>query len=850
MIDSAARLLEQYLNFDHDRTVILLTRIVVAGAATAFILVATMIVSFENIFSVQVSMGSLQVGDLAPDDIYAPESRTYVSRVLTEQRREDARSRVEPIFDPPDPGIARQQIDLARQILDFTENIRRDPFASTEQRADDLRQIIALALNDITINQILEIDSETWPEVDNQIIAVLERVMREEIQASDLERVRSRLPTQVPVRFNDREAAVITSVVSDLVQPNTSLNEEATAAARDSAAAAVQDETRSFERGQIVVASRTRITPVDFEALEQLGLFQSDDRRFQGITQGLLASIIVMVVMGLYIGRFNPSLIYNEPRFLALLAAIFLIVLGGARLGLSGQIYIYPTAALGLLYVTISGAQIAVIGMIGLAILVGLMAGSSLEIALLVVVGGVIGSLTLRRAERLNSFFLAGLMVAASNVTVAALFNLNTPVTGASAELALLIIYSLLNGILTAAAAIAGLYIVTLLFNLPTALKLVELSQPNQPLMQRLLREAPGSYQHTLQVANLAEQAANAIGANAELTHVAALYHDIGKMNNPAFFTENQRDIGNPHDTLNDPYRSADIIISHVTGGDEMARQYRLPNRIRDFIKEHHGTSQVYVFYRQAVIMAGNDESQVDIADFSYPGPKPRSRETAILMLADSCEATIRSVQPGSKAEIAQVIEDVIEGKRKAGQLDESGLTLNDLKAIQNIFVDMLQAVFHPRINYAQAISRASGTQEKSAPADDAPINVPPENDESKPAAPPSGKKITGTTKSTPAPSPQPPAKATNAHTQTSENPVIPMEDDEDDAPLPEVPRLRRTGESPAVRAENDNADAESARKHNGADESDEADKTGAADEAGDTSATDASEAREDERDR
>lgn len=289
MIDSAARLLEQYLNFDHDRTVILLTRIVVAGAATAFILVATMIVSFENIFSVQVSMGSLQVGDLAPDDIYAPESRTYVSRVLTEQRREDARSRVEPIFDPPDPGIARQQIDLARQILDFTENIRRDPFASTEQRADDLRQIIALALNDITINQILEIDSETWPEVDNQIIAVLERVMREEIQASDLERVRSRLPTQVPVRFNDREAAVITSVVSDLVQPNTSLNEEATAAARDSAAAAVQDETRSFERGQIVVASRTRITPVDFEALEQLGLFQSDDRRFQGITQGLLA---------------------------------------------------------------------------------------------------------------------------------------------------------------------------------------------------------------------------------------------------------------------------------------------------------------------------------------------------------------------------------------------------------------------------------------------------------------------------------------------------------------------------------------------------------------------------------
>jgi putative nucleotidyltransferase with HDIG domain len=208
----------------------------------------------------------------------------------------------------------------------------------------------------------------------------------------------------------------------------------------------------------------------------------------------------------------------------------------------------------------------------------------------------------------------------------------------------------------------------------------------------------------------LSEQAANAIGANAVISHVAALYHDIGKVLNPAFFTENQRDMGNPHDALNDPYRSADIIISHVTEGDEMARQYRLPKRLRDFIKEHHGTTQVYVFYRQAVAMAGDDESAVDIKDFTYPGPRPQSRETAIMMLADSCEATIRSMHPGSKQEIEEAVEKVIEGKRRDGQLDESGLTLNDLSTIKRIFVDMLKAAFHPRINYTEAVARARST--------------------------------------------------------------------------------------------------------------------------------------------
>jgi cyclic-di-AMP phosphodiesterase PgpH len=813
MIAAVAKFLEQYLNLDFQQTSVLLSRVMVALAAALFILVATGIVAFEDVFSGQARLATLQAGDIAPQNIYAPESRTYVSSVLTEQRREDARAAARPIFNAPDPTVARQQVDQARAILDYIENVRRDPFATTEQKIRDIEHITALAIDELTIAPILEIDNETWQEVDNQIIAVLERVMRGEIQEIDLGRIRAQLPTQVPVRFSDREANVIVGIVGDLLRPNTRINEEATTAARTEAAAAVPDETRSFERGQIVVTGGARISALDYEALDQLGVLRSEDRRLQGIARALLASIIVMVVMGLYIARFHPTLIYNDPRFLALLAVTFLIVLFGARLGLSGQIYIYPTAALALLYVAIIGPEIAIIGVLGLAFLVGLMANNSLEITMLVAIGGIIGALTLRRAERLNSFFFAGLMVAASNVTVAAVFNLGTPaIVSTSAGLALLTIYSLLNGILTAAAAIAGLYIVTLVFNLPTALKLVELSQPNQPLLQRLLREAPGTYQHTLQVANLAEQAANAIGANAELTHVAALYHDIGKMLNPAFFTENQQDIGNPHDTLNDPYRSADIIISHVTDGDEMARQYHLPRRIRDFIREHHGTSQVYVFYRQAVIQAGDDESSVDIAEFTYSGPKPQSRETAILMLADSCEAAIRSVQPKNKQEIDQTVQSVIDDKRRSGQLDDAGLTLKDLKAIQTIFVDMLQAVFHPRINYAQAVSRARNTDSETARSTATPTQSDANGQEIRAAESGKDKKRAKAQKQQETGQP---AKAVNK----DKSAVV---EEDDDAPLAEVPRLRKTSENRVVR-DDGNADQEHLSSPNASPEHQEA---------------------------
>ena len=349
----------------------------------------------------------------------------------------------------------------------------------------------------------------------------------------------------------------------------------------------------------------------------------------------------------------------------------------------------------------------------------------SLEIASLIAAGNFAAILTLRNAGRLNNYFLSGVLVGISNAAVVAIFAL---LIGTDALDMTNLLQAFINGLLIVpTTSFAAMYALTIMFNLPTPFKLMDLSQPSKPLLQRLLREAPGTYQHSLQVANLAEQAAAAIGADGQLTHVSALYHDIGKMLQPYFYTENQQHIHNPHDSLDDPYRSADIIIDHVVEGDNMARRYNLPNRIGDFIREHHGTTKVFVFYQRA-LEAAEDESDVDAAEFMYPGPVPQSRETAVLMMADSCESAIRAVQPDSNQEIAALVHRIIEEKRNSGQLDDSNLTLNDLRRIEEIFIDIFRGLFHPRIDYSKAVRPPARTPVRetlptSAPAETAQAN-------------------------------------------------------------------------------------------------------------------------------
>ncbi|PJF32121.1 MAG: hypothetical protein CUN51_00390 [Candidatus Thermofonsia Clade 1 bacterium] len=659
---------------------------------------------------------ALSVGQVAPYDILAPISITYESEVLTRLARQAAADAVRDIYDPPNPSVLRQQVQHARKVLTYIENVRADPYGTLPQRVADLRAIEGFTFPDDLPATLLSLSDREWREVDAQVISLLERTMRDQIREDNLAEVYARLPNLVSFTVSETQATVIVNIVRNLIKPNAFLNEERTRAARRAAADAVQPVTRNFLQGQLVVRSGTLVTEADLEALTKLKLIQPPDQRLRILAGALMAVVLITMLGAIYARRYHPTLLENVP-LLIFLGALFLIFLSGARLYTLPEYVIsraYPVAAFALIVVALTDARVAFAASSALALLIGLTLNASLELTVLAGAGSVAAILALRRAERLESYFVAGLVISGVNIVVGLLFGLLQNTTEPT-RLLLVIPAGLLSGLLSAGLGLVGLYIGSILLNVPSSIKLLALSQPSQPLLQRLLREAPGTYQHSLQVANLAELAAERIGADAQLVRVGALYHDIGKLHAPLFFVENQAEGVNPHETLS-PRDSARIIIAHVIEGERLARRERLPSVFIDFIRQHHGTTRTLYFYTKALEAANGDESAVNPAHFTYPGPRPRSREAAILMLADTSESVIRSKRTRDKQEIADVVQEIINSRLMEGQLDESGLTINDLRVIQEVFVSSLQGVFHPRITYPSLPPRE--TQEiKALPA-------------------------------------------------------------------------------------------------------------------------------------
>jgi putative nucleotidyltransferase with HDIG domain len=676
--------------------VLLLSAFVLGGA---FIMASDVLIPSR-------SKVALEAGVVAPRDVLAPRSLKYESDVLTQAKKDAAIAAVRPVYDPPDPGVASEQTQRARQVLDFIENVRHDDFATLDQKKADLAAITDLSLSPSVAEALLTVgDDDTWRAIDAQVTRLLERVMSGEVREDNIQAVRDNLRNLISASYSETEVQIITAIVGNLIRTNAFYNEELTHQAETQAAQSVPVEVRTFVRGQMIIREGEIATAAHIEALQQFGLLQGTRRRTEQFAGGLLAMGLVTMLLGGYTHQFYPR-VFKDVTFVVLLGVLFLAFLGGVRLVDSGhptRPYYYPASALAFLVATLVGPQFAIVVIAALAALAGVMLGDSLELAVLIVLSGTLGVLSLGRTERLNSYFVAGGVVGLAGACVAGLFALGADDTPDVVTVLLKIVGSLANGFFSAAVALMGLYIITGLMNIPTTLKLIELQQPNHPLLQRLLREAPGTYQHSLQVANLAELAAQRVGANASLLRVASMYHDVGKILNPHFFVENQADGVNPHETLNNSYQSARIIIGHVTEGERLARRYRLPHRIRDFVMEHHGTTQVVYFYRQALDQAEGDGQAVNVEDFTYPGPRPQSRETAILMLADGCESSVRARRPQSREDIRETVDYIFETRLQSGQLDDSGLTLNDLRLLRDTFLTALQGVFHPRIAYPGA---------------------------------------------------------------------------------------------------------------------------------------------------
>ena len=652
---------------------------------------------------------TFEVGDVATRDVRGPRRDTFVSELLTEDARKRAEINVLPVYSPPDARVARQQIAYARAVADFIRVVRADSYTSPTQKQAALSAIEGVSTSPQQAERIISFRDDAWARTEAEMLNVLDLAMRGEIRESSVAQVRFRIPAMVSVDLTEEQAAIAGSLAQQFIAPNTFLDAEATAAARAKASQAVEPVSRSFSAGQIIVREGQIVSAQDVEALDYFGLRQPKDERGDQLSAILHASVLTLLV-GLYLWRFEPS-IWNRLRRLALLAALILLFAVTAKGMITGRTvlpYLFPAAALPILLTILAGPNLAVLVAAVMGSLVGVMSHDSLELAAYSISGGLVAVLALGRVERLSAYFRAGLYVALVNVAVVLAFRLPSGVTDAFGLLTL-VVAGIANGGVSASLSVGGLFLIGNLFDVTTTLQLQELSRPNHPLLQLLLMKTPGTYHHTLMVANLAEQAAERIGVNALLVRVGAFYHDVGKTARPYMFVENQVEGGNVHEKL-DARTSAEIITRHVQDGLDLAKRYRLPTSIRAFIPEHHGTMRASFLYQKAVQQAGGDASQVDEQAFRYPGPKPQSKETALLMLADGCEAAVRAARPSSEKEISEIVRKVISDRIACGQLTDCPLTLRDLDLIRESFTLTLQGVFHPRIQYPETHTGTSNT--------------------------------------------------------------------------------------------------------------------------------------------
>jgi putative nucleotidyltransferase with HDIG domain len=667
------------------------------GIAAAILVLALAAILGADILPQQ----PLQVvaGDLAPRDILAPRAIDFESDVQTADAQANARAAVEPQYDFTTENAiavaAEQQIAFERRVLQIDTTFSAK--LSDATRTSLLDSAIA-DLSSAARKTLVGLDASRWAVVRTEAARVLDATERTELRDSSVADARSRLSGRMAGGLDEAERMLAAELISPLLVPNSSFSDELTAQARDRAAEAVNPVRVSIQQGQVIVRNGEPISPVQVEEIDKLGLGQAvpDVTSFAGWL--LLAVLVVGMLLG-WIWRFRPGL-WHRNNVLILVG----LLLVGATLALkitAGRPtlpFFLPTAAIAMLVAVLLDASIATVLMAFVAVIGGAVNGSSLEMTTYIFLGGLAGIATIRRGDRLQVFLQAAVAAFIVNGLVVSVFSL----LGARDLRGVLELWfaSAASAAGSGIAAVGSFAVLGSVFGILTVFQLLELANPSQPLLRRLLVETPGTYHHSLMVGNLAERAAEAIGADPLVTRVAAYYHDIGKLANPLAFIENQAGGENIHDQL-DPEVSAGVLKQHVVDGIDLAYRAHLPKALIAYIPQHHGTAIMSYFYARAKDLAGPG-AQVDERKVRHSGPKPQTREAALIMLADGVEASVRSLAARDEAAIRAMVSRIIDERTTDGQFDECDLTLRDLERIREAFVGQLLGMYHTRIAYPQ----------------------------------------------------------------------------------------------------------------------------------------------------
>lgn len=643
----------------------------------------------------------LYVGHPSSKTVYA--SKDVEDTVTTEALRNAAAAAVEPSYKSVDPSVNSEVLadvqnvfdSLLRQRTEFLslkgEEISDEALGrfNAQCRISLTRDMLAAllsaqeealsALVDATVAEVRETLNSTLPE--GQESAAVTRITRSlisEEHASDI-------------------VSIASEVLKSCLKPNMLIDTEITEANREKARQAVEPEV--LVKREVIVREGELVTEAQYRMIESLGLL-ADNKLDVPLVGGMTLLVLVFCAsIALYLCLFSPETVLDSRKLL-LLCIIMVLEVAVSLLVRELNSYLMPVAMGAILLCILMDTKTAMFVSAILSFMVSMLVSSDglfsmtmFSILLMAFAASPVAAFVLSRRQLRAATLLAGLVIALVNFIVALAIglvsstNMQTALTSAC--------WAAGGGVFSAVLAVGLQSVLEWMFNLATNAKLIELSNPNQPLLRRLLMEAPGTYHHSIIVANLAEAGAAAVGGNGLLARVGAYYHDVGKLKRPMYFKENQMG-DNPHDRT-DPRVSCAILTAHTRDGCALAAKEKLPGQVLDIIRQHHGDSLVLYFYDKAAKLYGED---IDVSAFRYEGPRPRSKEAAVVMLADTIEAATRTLANPSPEKMEALIRKLVREKMDDGQLNDSALTFSDLDKICATFSTVLTGVFHERIEY------------------------------------------------------------------------------------------------------------------------------------------------------
>ena len=652
------------------------------------------------------------------EDLYAPFDFVVLkTNAEIKEERDNIYKNAKPYFSVISSVYPEQKIRFGQEFdrrFASAMDIVHGRFPEQQVNADTikskLRQFALLNLEFIYSKGITNYTEVLEKDNGQGMVVLVENKMSRTVPSAEVFTVHSAqqyVADQVAIKFNNNQV-LLTAFdylnIYDFIKPNIEYDKTLTNKARQTLEEQLSESRGMVQAGQLIIAHNELMNDQNLRILRSLRReYQSTGMTTSPISWTLFGQTLLVAILMALLFVFltlNYPRVVSHVRHLFFVVGLVVVMIGMMCVSMRQQIghaYLLPFAILPLILRTFYDGHLAIIAHMVTVILCGLLISSGYEFIMLQTVAGMVAIFCLSKIAKRRQLFLAVLMVTGSYIITYTAISLLQE--GQFSHIGLRpYMWFIINGLFLFV-TYPLIFLFERIFGLVSDITLLELADTNHPLLRELAEKAPGTFQHVMQVANLAEDAIRNINGNPLMARVGALYHDVGKTSAPQFFVENQ--VGtNPHNSLSNE-ESAAIIIGHVKKGEELAKAYKLPPRIIDFITTHHGTDVVRYFYNNEVNQHGADN--VDASKYTYPGPSPFSKETAVVMLADSIEAASRTIKDYSQDVISSVVEDVVNDKIEHGQMNYADITFRDIETIKAIFKQKLQNIYHTRIEYPKA---------------------------------------------------------------------------------------------------------------------------------------------------